>query len=320
MKAIRVHQFGGPEVMELEDVPTPKLEAGQVLVRVEAAGVNPVDTYIRAGSYARRPELPFTPGIDGAGTVAGVGTGVSGIEVGARVYGGWPSSGTYAEMAIYPAEQIYPLPPQISFQQGAGIFVPYSTAHRALFSKGQAQSGETVLVHGATGSVGLAATQLAVAAGMRVLGTGGTPEGRSLVLDQGASQVFDHHSPDYPAEILAATAGRGVDVILEMLANVNLEQDLNLVASYGRIVVIGSRGSLEINPRAVMSKESIVTGLTLFNTRPEDLTQIQKALQIGLQDGTLRPVINREFSLAEANQAHRWLLQPGAQGNLVLIL
>ncbi|MBD0334217.1 MAG: NADPH:quinone reductase [Cyanobacteria bacterium Co-bin13] len=319
MKAIRVHQFGDPEVMAMEEIPAPAPGAGQVLIQIEAAGVNPVDTYIRAGSYARRPELPFTPGIDGAGTVAAVGSGVTSIEIGARVYGGWPDSGTYAAMALYPAEQVYPLPPQISFQQGAGIFVPYSTAHRALFAKALAQPGETVLVHGATGSVGLAATQIAVAAGMRVLGTGGTPEGRSLVAQQGASQVFDHHSPDYPAEVLAATAGRGADVILEMLANVNLEKDLALVAPHGRIVIIGSRGSLEINPRAIMGKESIVTGLTLFNTHPEALAHIQAALQTGLQNGTLIPIVSREFSLAEASQAHQWLLQPGAQGNLVLI-
>jgi NADPH:quinone reductase len=319
MKAIRVHQFGGPEVMALEDVPALEAAAGQVLVQIQAAGVNPVDTYIRAGSYARRPSLPFTPGIDGAGTVIAVGAGVDRIEVGMRVYGGWPSSGTYAEQALYAADQIHPLPESLSFEQGAGIFVPYSTAHRALFAKGQAQPGETVLIHGATGSVGLAATQLAVTAGLRVLGTGSTAEGRSRVIAQGADQVFDHHSPDYPAQILEATAGRGVDLILEMLANANLETDLTLVAPGGRVIIIGSRGSIEISPRAIMSRESVITGLTLFNTPPEALVQIQQALQADFLAGSLSPIVSRALPLAEASWAHQQLLQPGAQGNLVLV-
>lgn len=317
MKVIRVHQFGDPGVLRLEEGPEPSPQAGQVLVRIGAAGVNPVDTYIRAGTYARKPDLPFTPGIDGAGTVVAVGPGVTQVQVGDRVYGGWPISGTYADAALYAADAVYPLPASLSFEQGAGIFVPYSTAYRALFLKGQAQPGDMVLIHGATGGVGLAAAQLAAAAGMRVLGTGGTAAGRSLIEAQGA-QGFDHHAPDYGERILAATGGRGVDVILEMLANVNLDKDLHLVAPQGRIVVIGSRGPVEINPRGLMAKEASLTGLTLFNTPTEDLRRIQAGLQAGLNNGALVPVVNRTYSLAAVAQAHKQVLQPGALGNLVL--
>ncbi|HEY9762712.1 MAG TPA: NADPH:quinone reductase [Trichocoleus sp.] len=319
MKAIRVHEFGNPSVMEIEEIAAPEPDEHQVVVRIQAAGVNPVDTYIRAGAYARRPELPYTPGIDGAGVIEKVGSAVTQFQVGDRIYGGWPLSGTYAEMALYSVDQIYPLPAQISFTQGAGIFVPYSTAYRALFCKGQAQPGDTVLIHGATGGVGLAATQLAVAAGMRVIGTGGTPEGRSLVKTQGASLVFDHSAPDYAEQILAATEGQGVNVILEMLANRNLATDLTLIAAQGRIVIIGNRGSIEVNPRDIMAKEALITGLTLFNTPPQENVQIQAALQAGLKQGFLLPIVNREFPLAEAAHAHEAVMVPGAQGNLVLI-
>lgn len=319
MKAIRVHELGDPAVMQVEEIAAPEPGDHQVVVRIQAAGVNPVDTYIRAGAYARKPELPYTPGIDGAGTVERVGAGVTQFQIGDRIYGGWPLSGTYAEMALYSADQIYPLPPQISFKQGAGIFVPYSTAYRALFLKGQAKPGDTVLIHGATGGVGLAATQLAVAAGIQVIGTGSTPEGRSLVSAQGASWVFDHSTPGYTEQILAATKGQGVSLILEMLADRNLATDLTLIAEQGRIVIIGNRGSIEINPRVIMAKEALITGLTLFNTPSQENTRIQAALQAGLRQGVLAPIVNREFLLTEAARAHGIVVAPGAQGNLVLI-
>lgn len=318
MKAIQVQNFGEPEVMEVQSVEAPSPGANQVVVAIGAAGVNPVDTYIRAGLYGRLPALPYIPGIDAAGTVAAVGSEVKKVQVGDRVYGGWPQSGTYAEMALYDANQIYSLPAQVSFVQGAGIFVPYSTAYRGLFIKGQARYGETVLVHGATGSVGLAAVQLAVEAGLRVIATGGTAAGRLLVQQQGVDVVLDHHSPDYRQQILEATEQRGVDVILEMLANVNLGADLTLLTQAGRVVVIGSRGDVAINPRDMMGREAVVTGLTLFNTPNTELTKIQMALQMGLSKGSLVPVVRQSLPLAEAVHAHRLVMAAGAQGNIVL--
>jgi NADPH2:quinone reductase len=171
MKAIRVNAFGGPEVLELAEVPMPQAGPGEVLVRVHAGGVNPVETYIRAGKYARLPELPYTPGNDGAGVIEQVGPDVNEFKPGDRVYTAGSISGTYAEFALCKKEQVHPLPAKVSFAQGAAMGTPYATAYRGLFQRACAKPGETVLVHGASGGVGTAAVQLARAHGLRVFGT-----------------------------------------------------------------------------------------------------------------------------------------------------
>ncbi|HEX8474826.1 MAG TPA: NADPH:quinone reductase [Pyrinomonadaceae bacterium] len=319
MKAIRVNEFGAPEVMQIEEVADPQVGHGEVLVRVGAAGVNPVDTYIRAGAYARIPTLPYTPGSDGAGVVEAVGEGVSRVHVGERVYLAGSLSGTYAELALCEESQVYPLPEHVSFAQGAGVYVPYATAYRALFQRAHAVAGETVLVHGASGGVGVAAVQLARAAGLTVFGTGGTEDGRRLVSEQGAHHVLDHRADDYLARLMELTAERGVDVVLEMLANVNLDKDLNVLARGGRVVVIGSRGRVEIDPRAAMSRDAAILGMSLLNTPTQELTGIHGALVAGLENRTLRPVAAREMPLADAPRAHHAVLEPGAYGKIVLI-
>lgn len=319
MRAIRVGEFGAPEVMRLEEVDDPRAGRGEVLVRVKAAGVNPVDTYIRAGAYARQPALPYTPGSDAAGIVEAVGEGVEAVAVGARVYVAGSVSGTYAEVAVCQESQVHPLPEHVSFAQGAGVFVPYATAYRALFQRARASAGETVLVHGASGGVGVASVQLARAAGLKVIGTGGTEEGRCLVSDEGAHEVLDHHAPDYLARLMELTGGRGVDVILEMLANVNLDKDLDVLARGGRVVVVGNRGRVEINPRAIMSRDASIHGMSLLNAPPEELTGVHAALVAGLENGTLRPVVARQMPLDDAPRAHQIVLAPGAYGKIVLI-
>lgn len=319
MKAIRIHEFGGPEVLRLKDVPEPKPAAGQVLVRVRAAGVNPVDTYIRSGVHAVKPELPYTPGLDAAGEVEAVGEGVTRFQTGQRVYTAGSLTGTYAELTLCEESQCHPLPERVSFAQGAGIFTPYVTAYRALFQRAKALPGEVVLVHGASGGVGTAAVQLARAAGLRVVGTAGTEEGRRLVSEQGAHEVLDHRAPDYLGQLEGLTGGRGVDVIVEMLANVNLDRDLSVLAKGGRVVVVGSRGTVEINPRQAMTRDAAILGLTLFNISPQELQSIHAALGAGLEAGTLRPVVGRELRLAEAARAHEEVLKPGAYGKIVLI-
>src|SRR6202158_4625112 len=160
MKAIRVHEFGGPEVLKLEETPTPKPDAGQVLVKVHAAGVNPYDTYMRAGTYAIKPPLPYTPGSDAAGVVEAVGDGVKKVKPGDRVYTAKTLSGAYAEYALALEEQVHPLPEKISFGQGAGVWVPYGTAYYAFHHSAEARASETVLVHGASGGGGRAAVQM----------------------------------------------------------------------------------------------------------------------------------------------------------------
>lgn len=320
MKAIRVHQFGGPEVLKLEEVPDPQPGAGQVVVRIHAVGVNPMETYIRAGAYAIKPNLPYTPGNDAAGVVQAVGPGVQRFKKGDRVYVTGSVTGTYAEEALCNETQLQPLPDKISFEQGAAMGVAYSTAYRGLFLRAQAQPAETILVHGASGGVGTATVQLARAAGMIIIGTAGSEAGMKLVREQGAQHVLNHSSEDYLEEVMKLTDGRGVDVIIEFLANKNLGKDLPLLAKKGRVAVIGSRGPVEINPRDAMGREADIRGVTLMNTSEQEYRLIHAALVAGLESGALNPVVGTKIPLAEAARAHEEIMKPsGAHGKMVLM-
>lgn len=319
MKRIRVSTLGPPEVMKLEEAEDPRLGPGQVLMRIKAAGVNPVDTYVRAGIYGYSPKLPYTPGADGAGLVEAVGPGVDGVAVGQRVYGARCASGAYAEQAIFDAIYVFPLPDCVTFEQGASLGIPYTTAYGALFLKAKVQPGETVLVHGASGGVGTAAVQLARAANLTVIGTAGSEVGRRLVKEQGADHVLDHHDPSHVDQALELTGGRGVDVILEMLANENLGKDLKLLAPFGRIVVIGSRGTVEIDPREAMVRDASILGTRLRNVSPEMFRTIHAAVADDVVRGGLRPIVGKELPLAQAVEAHHAVMRPPAYGNIVLI-
>ncbi len=319
MKAIRVREFGGPEVMKLEEVPVPKPGAGQVLVRIKAAGVNPADTYARTGNYIVKPSLPFTPGTDGAGVIEAVGSTVTQVKSGDRVYVGRSLSGTYAEYTLALESQVHRLPDNVSFSQGAGVYVPYGTAFHALRHQARARSGESVLIHGASGGVGVAAVQMARAMGLTVFGTAGSPRGLELVMKEGAHRVFDHGSPAYQDEIIEATGGRGVDVILEMLANINLGADLKLIAVNGRIVVIGSRGDVTITPRELMSRRGAIHAMMLWAVTEPESAELNAGIIAGLENGTLRPVVGKELPLAEAPRSHIEVMEKGAYGKIVLI-
>lgn len=324
MRAIQVHQFGDPSVLTLEEIPTPEPRPGQVQVKVQAIGVNPVDTYIRSGRYAALPSLPFIPGSDAAGTIVACGEGVSRWSVGDRVFFHGTALGrgfgAYAEMAICDADKVYRLPAKVGFAQGAAIGVPYATAHRALFARANAKSGEIVLVHGASGGVGMAALQLARWRGLGVIGTAGTDDGLELVKANGAHFAISHRAALYHDQIRqAANNGRGPDVILEMLANENLDADLDMVAPKGRIVVIGNRGRIEIDPRKAMGKDASILGLSLWNAVQEELAAIYQDLVTGLEEGVLVPVIGQEIPLAQAPQAHEAIINQRAYGKVVLI-
>jgi NADPH2:quinone reductase len=319
MKAILVREFGAPDVLKLEDVPTPQPAAGQVLVRVKAVGVNPYDTYMRSGTYAIKPPLPYTPGSDAAGPIESVGPGVTRIKPGDRVYTANTLSGAYAEYALAQESQVHPLPDRISFPQGAGVWVPYGTAYHALRHFADARGGETLLVHGASGGVGIAAVQIARALGLVVFGTAGTPKGLDLARSEGAHQVFDHRRAGYLDAIREASGGRGVDVILEMLANVNLGADLKLLATNGRVIVIGSRGDVTITPRDLMLRRASVRAFTLWGTTEAEAREIDGALAAGLANGTMRPIVGKELPLGQAAQAHQDVLAPGAFGKIVLV-
>jgi NADPH2:quinone reductase len=318
MKAIVVHEFGGPENLKYEEIPTPKPGPGQVLVRVHAAGVNPYDTYMRNGTYAIKPPLPYTPGSDAAGTIDSVGDGVVSVKPGDRVYTARTVSGAYAEYAVALESQVQPLPADISYSQGAGIWVPYGTAYTALYHHAHAKAGETVLVHGASGGVGIASVQMSRAMGLIVIGTAGTARGLELVKKEGADHVIDHSKPGSAEEVMKITGGQGVDVILEMLANVNLATDLRLLAKNGRAIIIGNRGEITINPRELMARRASVRGFTLWQATEAETIEIYAGVGAGLENGTLRPIIAKELPLKDAAQAHIDILAPGASGKIVL--
>ena len=320
MKAIRVHEFGGPEVMKLEDVPDLQPGPSQVVVRIHAAGVNPVEAYVRSGSYPQKPILPYTPGTDAGGVVMAVGSGVKGVKAGDRVYTSGPNSGTYAEQVLCGEAQVHRLPDTVSFEQGAAMGVPYGTAYRGLFQRAEAKPAETLLVHGASGGVGSAAVQLARAAGMTVFGTAGSERGLELAKKEGAHHVLNHASDGYLDELMTLTDGRGVDVIVELLANKNLGKDLIVLAKKGRVAVIGSRGPVEINPRDAMGREADIRGVTLMAVSEQEYKAMHAALVAGLENGTLRPVIGQRIPLAEAPRAHVEIMKPsGAYGKIVLL-
>ena len=323
MKAIRAHAFGGPEVLQLDDVDDPSPGAGEVVIDVKAAGVNPADTYMRGGAYAIVPDLPYTPGGDAAGVVSAIGDGVTKFKVGDRVFAGvafgFRMQDCYAEKVLRKADDVLALPDTVGFAEGAALGVPYATAHYGLFSRGGAKSGETVFIHGASGSVGTAAIQLAKRVGMTVIGSGGSEHGRKLILDEGADHAVDHTAEGYIDQVKTLTDGSGPKIILEMLANVNLASDLDLVAKYGRIIVIGNRGEITINPRMTMMKELDVRGLALFNGSRDQMEEIMRDLLAGLADGSLRPVVGREMPLADAAKSHEAVLEPGVFGKIVLV-
>jgi NADPH2:quinone reductase len=324
MRAIRVHEYGAPGVMKLEEVPDPIAGPGEVVVHVRAAGVNPVDAYIHTGTYARKPALPYTPGQDGAGEIQSVGADVKEFKAGDRVYicgvgTTVAGAGTYAELTLCSPAQLHRLPERVSFGQGAALGVPYCTAYRALFQRTQAKPGETILVHGATGGVGIACVELAHARGLTVIGSGGTDKGLAAVREHGADVVVNHREPGYGDEIMRATGGKGVDLIVEMAAHVNLDRDLGLLAKHGRVVVVGNRGTTEIDARQAMGRDAAILGMTLFNVTDPEFVEIHAALIEGLANGTLNPVIGREIPLAEATRAHEAVMEPGALGKIVLV-
>jgi len=323
MKAIVVHQLGPPEVLCLEDIAALAPAWRQVLVRVRAAGVNPVDASIRSG-IGPTPQLPYTPGTDAGGVVEATGDAVDELSVGQRVYTHGSATGTYADFALCTPEQIAPLPDSLTFAQGAAIGTPYGTAYRALFQRGSARSGERLFVHGASGGVGLAAVQLAVAAGLEVIGSASTVAGRRLILEQGAAHVVDHSLSEHGDEVLELTDGRGVDLILETRSDVHLGADLLLLSRHGRVLCVGNRGpgnegTVAVNARHLMRGEKTILGVMLHHVDATDLSAIHAALATGLHSGALRPVVTREYPLSQAAVAHRAIATGHTRGKLVLL-
>jgi NADPH2:quinone reductase len=319
MKAIQIHAFGKADVLQTRTVPDLAPVPGQILIQIKAAGVNPVDTYIRSGIYPIKPELPYTPGSDCSGVVSAVGSGVTRFASGDHVYTSGSVTGTYAEYCLCTPDQVHALPKTVTFEQGAALGVPYATAYYALVHKAQATSGQTVLIHGASGGVGTAAIQLARGMGLTVLATAGTQAGLDLVSRLGADHALNHHDTNRTALIRALTHEQGVDIILEMLANVNLDTDLELLANHGRVVVIGNRGTVEINPRMLMAKDASIQGMILMHATPEQKGVIFEEIHNGLLNQTLCPVIGEAMPLDQASRAHEQVISGSHLGKIVLI-
>ena len=329
MKGVQVENFGDEKELKIKDninllvKNVEELKPKQVLIKVISAGINPVDTYIRSGSYARLPDLPYIPGSDAAGFIEAVGSEVCSnkFHVGSRVFvtGPGKNSGSYADYVISDQCYVFPLDERLSFSQGACLGVPYFTAYKALILGGEAKKDETVLVHGASGAVGSAAVQIAKSVGAKVFGTAGTEEGMEVVTKSGAHHTFNHREDGYETKMKEQTNGEGFDVIIENLANVNLEKDLQMMKKNARIMIVGSRGPITINPRHLMAPEASIKGVALGSTTDEQYEQIGTAISNGIISGWVNPVIDKEYSMDETPTAHYDIINSkGAKGNLVL--
>ncbi|CAD5112733.1 DgyrCDS1948 [Dimorphilus gyrociliatus] len=321
MKGIRVEEFGDPSVLNyVTDLEIPKPTGSQVLVRIKAVGINPVETYIRSGTYARKPDLPYTPGTDSAGIVESVGNTVAVLKPGQRVYTTASLTGTYAEYCLVEENHVYPLPENITFEQGACLSIPYYTAHRAIFLKGGAKPGQNIFIHGASGAVGLAACQMAAANGLKVFGTAGTEEGIKIVKQNGAIECFNHRKENYMEDLMKATGGRGFNIIVEMLANVNLVADTTVLTDDGIILIVGNRGSLEFNPRCLMPKELAIRGIALAHGSLDEKKEAAKFLDEGMRKNLLNPIVYKTFNLKDTAKAHIEVIEHsgGSKGNIVV--
>lgn len=321
MKAIQVSQFATPDVLKVEEISAPTPTARQVIVRVHAAGVSPLDTYVREQSHgAPTPPLPYIPGFELAGEIAAVGEGVTKFKEGDRVYAN-SFLGAYAELISLDANAVYPLPNCATYAQGTALSNSYPTAYYALFNLAKANPGDRVFIHGASGAVGTAAVQLARAYGMMVVGTAGSQQGLELVEKEGAHLAINHRDSGYLDKALEFTGGKGFDVILEMNATKKLADDVNIIAPFARIIIIGGTdGAVNLDPTPLLWKGASIIGLYIGLASPQELTQIHAAIYAGLENRTLRPAVAQEYPLRDAAKAHEAVRQASSSGKVVLTL
>ncbi len=322
MKAIRVTSTGGPEVLQLDELPTPSPKPGEVLIRVEAAGVNFIDIYQRSGAY--QMATPFTPGQEAAGTVAAVGAGVSGFAVGDRVACYYGGLGAYAEYAIVPGDKLVRLPAGVTTAQGAAVLLQGMTAHYLVSTTYPLHPGDTCLVHAAAGGVGLLLCQLAKRRGARVIGTVSTAEKEALARGAGAEEIIRYTETDFAPEVKRLTGGSGVQVVYDSVGKTTFTAGLGCLALRGMMVLYGqSSGAVEpVDPQILNQRGS------LFLTRPmlahyvaarAELEQRSGDLFRWIQEGTLHVRIDRELPLARAGEAHAALASRATTGKVLLV-
>ena len=322
MRAIEISSPGGPGVLRLTERPVPDLRDGEVLVRVIAAGVNRPDIMQRMGKYPPPPGVTDIPGLEISGEIVasrGNSRFTDGQQVCALVAGG-----AYAEYCSVPVEQCLPIPRGVSAVHAAAIPETYFTVWTNLFDRGRLREGETVLVHGGTSGIGTTAIQLARAFGVRVIATAGSDEKCEACRSIGAHTAIDYNAADFVAEVRAATDGRGVDVVLDIVGGDYLPRNLECLRIDGRLVQIGliagSRASLDL--RSVLQKRLTITGSTLRPRSPLEKGAIARELEQHvwplLANGTVRPIVHGEFPLDRAADAHEELESGRVIGKLVL--
>ena len=321
MKAIRVHELGGADVLRLEEVPDPQPGPGEVLVRTEAIGVNFIEVYQRKGLYPLA--RPFTPGREAAGTVVAVGDGVTSPRVGDRV-ATEGLRGSYAELAVAPADRLVALPDGIDTRTGAAVMLQGMTGHYLATSTYPLSPGDTCLVHAAAGGVGLLLCQIAARRGARVIGTVSTPEKDALARAAGAHEIIHYTRQDFVAEVRRLTGGRGVRVVFDSVGQATFEGSLDCLAPRGMLVLFGQASGPvpPFDPQRLNHKGS------LFLTRPnlahyvatrEELVARSSDLLAWIADGSLRVHIDRSYALADAAAAHRALEARETTGKVLLV-
>ena len=320
MKAVRVHAPGGTEALRYEDVPDPRPEAGQAIVRVEAAGVNFIDVYHRTGLY--KVPFPATLGQEGAGTVLEVGADVRDVAPGDRV--AWASAlGAYAEKAVVPANRLVKLPEGLSARDGAAAMLQGMTAHYLACATYPLKPGDTCLVHAGAGGVGLLLTQIARMRGARVLTTVSTPEKAQLSRDAGANETIDYTKQDFAAEVRRATEGRGAQVVYDSVGRTTFEKGLSCLAPRGMMVLFGQSSG----PVGPFDPQELSKGGSLYLTRPtlvhytatrEELLARAGDVLGWIREGRLKLRIEHEFPLSEAASAHRDLEGRRTTGKILL--
>lgn len=322
VKTIRINQFGTSENLVVEQAELHTPAENEVLINLYAAGVNPSDVYTSTGTYAIKPNLPYTPGLDGAGIVEKIGEHVTNVKVGDRVFiASLPNAkatGTLAQQIVCEGRFVHPIPQHISFEQGAALGVPALTAYRAVVGRANVQSGQTVFIHGASGAVGLQAVQIAKALGAKVIGTASRDSGKQLVKEAGADVVLDHIKEETMNAVLEANDGKGPDVIIEFLANENLQTDLQMIAKHGVIVIVGNRGEIGINPRLIMQKECDVRGMVLFNVSAEEHQELIHGVAKLLESEQLKPVVGYSYPLEQAGKAFDAVIKGEHNGKVVV--
>ena len=321
MKGVRIHSFGGPDVLTYEDLPEPSPRADEAVVNVDAAGVNFIDTYHRTGAY--KNPLPFTLGQEGAGTVTAAGPDAAGVKVGDRV--AWTGvSGSYAERVAVPAARLIALPPGMTTRHGAALLLQGLTAHYLACSTYPLKPGDTCLVHAGAGGVGLLLTQIAKLRGARVITTVSTSEKAALSRAAGAHDVVVYTRQDFEGEVKRITGGRGVQVVYDSVGKTTFDKSLNCLAPRGLLALFGqSSGAVPpVDPQLLSQKGSLfLTRPTLVHyiATPSELRERAQDLFAWIAAGTLRLRIEFEFPLKDAAEAHRALESRQTTGKVLLI-